>query len=133
LFAGAVKAAGKRPFRKVKLSGYLQSAFVLQTAENEWGTVFVGQALELFVQNHLQLAEARFRVWLGHFGCPPFKSSPPGSARACFHRQAIGNAVKPIAEPLVPLQSACLLGKNEKGRLVNILRVLQISQVTAAY
>src|SRR5262249_17924016 len=73
-----------RPFRHAKLSGGFTAGLALKIAQDDDGTIPIGQAAQFLIQQGLQVTpEILFRYgWFGHLGHLPLPPLPPGGCRS---------------------------------------------------
>jgi hypothetical protein len=113
----------------------LLPGLTFQIAQNEDGTVLVGQAAQRFIQQGLEIAPGVWfpSGWFGH-GCRlPFPPLPSGAGRPGLERRPVGHPVEPVGDHSTGPDGSRLTHKDKKRGLKSVLRVVIAPQDPAAH
>jgi len=114
--------------------GGLRTTFAFKNAKDEHGPAGCRQALDLFVQDGLDIVPSGVCVCFGrHRAESRFVLTAPRHASFCFHGCPIGHAVKPVRKGLGLADRLGVSRQNQKCGLKSVFRILFVFQHVTAY
>jgi hypothetical protein len=113
--------------------GFL-AGLALQIAQDDDGTILVGQAAQLLVEQGLQVTPEVLphHPGFGHLHHLPLPHPPPGGQRLRLEGRVGGDPVQPVGQQRARRDGSGLAGQDEEGGLERILGVVVVAEGTAA-